>query len=101
MVGIGIATFGAARVTKMPGSETGARGLKRIFYEFTGKNLSDIPAERFMLTNEERDKLIMELREQEIITKLNYCPVCNKWVCGDCFDREEMMCTRDAELKGW
>ena len=101
MVGVGIATFGVANIGKIPGGDAGIKSIKKIFQEFTGKPMDEIPAEKFLLTNEERDKMLSELRDREIMTKLNFCPSCKTWVCGECFDGDEGMCVRDAQTKGW
>ena len=97
MLGLGGATFGVSRVSKMVMGDGGIKGAKRLFEEFTGKPLDEIPAEKFLLTNEEKDKMLMELRNAGIMQKINYCPACNNWVCPDCFDSDEMMCCQDSQ----
>ena len=63
--------------------------------------MDEIPAEKFLLTNEERDKMLSELRDREVITKLNFCPSCKTWVCSECFDSDDGLCVRDAQTKDW
>jgi len=101
MVGAGIAVVGVGGLGAIPGRDAGAKGLKSLVREFTGKPLSDIPAEKFLLTREEKDKIRTELREQGIMDRLYFCPKCKKWVCSECFDEKEGMCLGDVQARDW
>ncbi len=101
LVGLGIATVSVTSITKAPGSDIGLKAMGRLFQDFTGKTLDQIPSEKFLLTDNERNNLVMELRNAGIIDKLNYCPVCARWVCSDCFEYQERMCILDSQKKGW
>ena len=101
MVGTGIAVLGVGRLGRLPAGEAGGAGIGKMFQAFTGKPLSDIPAEKFTMTREEKDRIRIELRAQGILDRLNHCPVCGKWVCAGCFDGDEGMCVEDSQASGW
>ena len=83
MIGIG---FGALR------PEVGIKGLKKLYSDLAGKPMDDLPRDRLFLTQEERDNMVTRLRQEGILDELNYCPECDKWVCGECFDSNEEIC---------
>lgn len=101
LLGVGAATFGMSQVGKVAVGDGGFKGMKRIFQEFSGKPLDEIPAEKFLLTTEEKDKILDELRSHGIMEKFHFCPSCNKWVCVDCFDAQELMCISDVQKNAW
>jgi len=83
MTGLGVATFSA---------EMGGKGIKKFLDDLNGKPLDDIPKEKLFLTTEEKDEIVSRLREEGILSKLNYCPACHNWVCEKCFDSNSSMC---------
>ena len=83
MAGVGVATLN---------SEIGMKGVKKLYSDFTQTPLNKIPKDGFTLTAEEKDRMISRLRDNDILKKLHYCPGCNKWVCGKCFDGDAMLC---------
>ena len=87
MVGVGAATFSA---------ELGGKGIKKLYNDLTGKPLDDLPKESFFLTTEEKDEMLVRLREEGILEEMNYCPACHNWVCEDCFDPRSMLCIDHA-----
>ena len=87
MVGVGAATFSA---------ELGGKGIKKLYDDLTGKPLDDLPKESLFLTTEEKNDMLIRLRETGVLQKMKYCPPCHNWVCDDCFDHDEMMCTEHA-----
>lgn len=87
MVGVGAATFSA---------ELGGKGIKKVYNDLTGKPLNDLPKESLFLTTEEKNDMLVRLRETGILGKLNYCPTCHNWVCVDCFDFDAMLCIKHA-----
>jgi len=88
MVGVGAATFSA---------ELGGKGLKKLYDDLTGKPLDDLPKESLFLTTEEKNDMLIRLRETGVLQQMKYCPPCHNWVCDDCFDHDEMMCTEHAK----
>jgi len=86
MAGVGMATLNP---------EMGMKGLKKLYEDFTEKPLDDLPREKIFLTERERDKMVRQLREWGIISELNHCPECGRWVCSDCFDPDEQLCNED------
>ena len=86
MAGVGIATLSP---------EMGMKGLKKLYEDFTEKPLDDLPREKMLLTDRERGKMVRQLREWGILSELNHCSECGKWVCSDCFDPDEELCNED------
>ena len=83
MAGAGVATMN---------SEIGIKGVKKLYADFTETPLNKIPKNGFVITSEEKDRMIGRLRDNNIFAKLHYCPGCDKWVCGKCFDNDAMLC---------
>ena len=83
MAGVGVATLN---------TEIGIKGVKKLYGDFTQTPLNKIPKEGFILTSEEKDRMISRLRDNDIFKKLHYCPSCDSWVCNKCFDPDEMLC---------
>jgi len=88
MVGVGVATFSA---------EIGTKGLKKIYNDLAGKPLDDLPKESMFLTTDEKNDMLVKLREEGILAKMHYCPACRDWVCSDCFDFDQMFCVDHAD----
>ena len=88
--GLGSAMIGLGFAALRP--EVGIKGLKKLYSDLAGKPMDDLPHDRLFLTQEERDKMVTRLRQEGILDELNYCPECDKWVCGECFDSDEEIC---------
>lgn len=87
MVGVGVGTLH---------TEIGVKGVKKLYADFTQTPLNKIPAKEFILTNEERDRMVSRLRDNGIFNKMHYCSSCNSWVCDKCFDFNDMLCKKCA-----
>lgn len=87
MAGVGVATMN---------SEIGIKGIKKLYADFTETPLVKIPKEGFMLTGEERDRMLSQLRDYKIFDNLHYCPACDLWVCDKCFDLDALECKKCA-----
>ncbi len=87
MAGVGVGTLNA---------EVGIKGVKKIFSDFSREPFSNLSKKGFMLTNEEKDRMINLLRDKHILEKVHFCPACNSWVCSECFNAEKMMCSKDC-----
>jgi len=85
MAGVGIATLN---------TEMGVKGIKKLYSDFTQSPLERIPKEGFLLTTEERDRMLSQLRDSKVFDHLHYCPACDNWVCDKCFDFDALACKK-------
>ncbi len=89
-MGAGAAMAGIGAATLRP--EMGIKGIRKLYSDFTGKALDDLPKDDLFLTTEERDRMVKKLRKEGILAAVNYCTECKKWVCEDCYDFDERIC---------
>lgn len=89
-MGAGAAMAGIGAATLRP--EMGIKGIRKLYADFSGKGLDDVPKDNLFLTAEERDLMVKKLRKEGILAEINYCTECKKWVCVDCFDPDERIC---------
>jgi len=89
-LGAGVAMAGIGLATLRP--EMGFKGIRKLYADFSGKELEDVPKDDLFLTSEEKDRMVQRLRKEGILAEINYCTECKKWVCEDCYDFDERIC---------